>query len=340
MTTTEKFRTPTPPVGVIESLSQGFETVAGNLGLLLLPLLLDLLLWVGPRLAFGPAIEAAYREVWKPALVNSEQEIPEAAAELFQFMATASETVPPVYLPVLGIPSLMAWHAAQPLPFSYTPPVWVIDTPAGIMGVEVLALGSGIILISFYITLIAQQVGEGRISLRNVLARLPANVFWLSLFVVGGGILLLAMFLPFFVLAAGLSLLNGFLGNIATVGGMVFLLWVSLFGIFTVHSIVMHRRNLFGALWDSVRVVQWNMSATLFLVLLIVVLNSALSFVWSLADTASWLALPAIAGNAFISTGLWAATFVFFKDRYRYWREMREELIAELERRRIQQHRS
>jgi hypothetical protein len=340
MTTTEKFRTPTPPVGVIESLSQGFETVASSLGLLLLPLLIDLLLWVGPRVSFGPAIEAAYREFWKPALVGSEQQVPDTAAELFQFMATASETVPPVYLPVLGVPSLMAWHAAQPLPFSYTPPVWVIDTTVGMMGVELLALGGGVILISFYLTLIAQQVGEGKISLKNVLARLPINVFWFSLFVIGGSILLFAMFLPFFVLATGLSLFNGFLGNIATIAGMVFLLWISLFGIFTVHSIAMNRRSLFGALWDSVRVVQWNMSATLFLVLLIVVLNSALSFVWSLADMASWLALPAIAGNAFISTGLWTATFVFFKDRYRYWREMREELIAELERRRIQQHRS
>ena len=38
--------------------------------------------------------------------------------------------------------------------------------------------------------------------------------------------------------------------------------------------------------------------------------------------------------NAFISTGLLTASFVFFRDRYRYWRELRAELMAELERRR------
>ena len=38
-----------------------------------------------------------------------------------------------------------------------------------------------------------------------------------------------------------------------------------------------------------------------------------------------------------LSTALIAATCVFFKDRYRYWREMRAELLMELERRRAQQ---
>jgi hypothetical protein len=38
-----------------------------------------------------------------------------------------------------------------------------------------------------------------------------------------------------------------------------------------------------------------------------------------------------------LCTGLLAATFVFFKDRYRYWRELRDKLLAELASRRVQQ---
>ena len=48
---------PTPPVGVIESLTTGFETVASHLGLLLFPALLDLFLWLGPRLSIDNLIQ-------------------------------------------------------------------------------------------------------------------------------------------------------------------------------------------------------------------------------------------------------------------------------------------
>jgi hypothetical protein len=66
---------------------------------------------------------------------------------------------------------------------------------------------------------------------------------------------------------------------------------------------------------------------------LVVLVNSALQLIWRLADTGSWLVVLGMIGNAFISTGLIVATFVFFKDRYRYWQEMREALLAELKRR-------
>jgi hypothetical protein len=56
-----------------------------------------------------------------------------------------------------------------------------------------------------------------------------------------------------------------------------------------------------------------------------------------LPPTGSWLAVVGIMGHALISTALIASTCVFFKDRYRYWREMRAELLMELERRRAQQ---
>jgi len=86
--------------------------------------------------------------------------------------------------------------------------------------------------------------------------------------------------------------------------------------------------------------VQWNMSATIFLVLLVVIINLSLTYIWTLAPTGSWLAVVGVAGHAFVTTGLIAATFVFFKDRYRYWQEMRAEILAELERQRAQSERS
>src|SRR5438552_14178602 len=44
------------PTGLIDTLQAGFNTINRHLWLLLLPLIVDLLLWVGPQLTIGTAI--------------------------------------------------------------------------------------------------------------------------------------------------------------------------------------------------------------------------------------------------------------------------------------------
>ena len=45
------------PLGVIGSLAAGFEMIGRNLSLITLPVLLDLLLWLGPRISVAPLLE-------------------------------------------------------------------------------------------------------------------------------------------------------------------------------------------------------------------------------------------------------------------------------------------
>src|SRR5689334_7802225 len=49
-----KFVMPASPVGIIDSLASGFEIVTAHLQILLLPLSIDLFLWLGPRFSFRP----------------------------------------------------------------------------------------------------------------------------------------------------------------------------------------------------------------------------------------------------------------------------------------------
>lgn len=342
----ENFAPPTPPVGVIESLSIGFETVAGKLALVILPLLIDLLLWVGPRVSLAPAIDTvvnAYHEaIWQPMVVNFNPELaaawPDFSAAITTALGSTFEQYLPVgHAPLIGLPVLLAGREAAALPFDYRPALLQIDTPVGMVGVRLLALAIGLVLGSFYVGLIAEQVRRGRVNLVDALRRWPRNLLWLALFVLVLPLILFVVYFPFVVLGAGFALINPVLGVMVDWGGRLLLVWIALFLVFTVHGMFLNGRRLVGALWDSVRVVQWNMSATVMLVLLILLINVALSTVWQLAPAESWLALAAIAGNAFISTGLLTASFVFFRDRYRYWRELRAELMAELERRRARQ---
>ena len=340
----ENLNAPTPPVGVIESLTQGFETVAGHLPLLLLPVLLDLFLWAGPRISFQPAAEAmanAYIATWEPFAESSPPDLQEMWEQQTEILLEVVENMPAQYLPIPGIPSLLSGREAKGLPFDYTPPLWLVETAAGFIGIKLLLLLIGLILGSLYIILIAQQVRENRPEVRDLIRRLPVLTFQIGLFALLTPLLLIALLLPFLLISGMLAFLNGFLATATQWVGAMFILWVGVFTVFTLHGLLLNDRSLLGALWDSVRVVQWNMPATIFLFLLVLVLDTALTrYVWSLPEADSWLVLPGIAGRAFIATGLITATFVFYKDRYRYWKEMREELLAELLRRRAQQNRN
>ena len=44
-------------------------------------------------------------------------------------------------------------------------------------------------------------------------------------------------------------------------------------------------------------------------------LRTVLTWIWLGVDQGNWLTLISIAGHAFVSTGLVAATFIFYRDR-------------------------
>lgn len=324
----ETIHAPTPPVGVIESISRGFETVAGHLALLLLPLLLDLFLWVGPRVSF----HQYYEDVWLPYVQatdpNASEAWPEEVAESSYF---------PVIAPsLLSVLNFMSAPEAAALPFEFQPPVWTLNNIFALFGINLLGLGLGVIFTAVYLGVIGARMG-GSSGVGDMLLRMPLNVIQLGILSIVVPILLMILMAPFMLVAGGLLFANSaVLASSVIIIGMVVCLWFGLFGVFTIHGMFVHQRNVLGALWDSIRVVQWNMSSTLFLMIIVSVIYWGAVIIWVMAGLNSWLMLLAFAGHAFVQTALIAATFIYYKDRYRYWREMRDALLAELQRRRTQ----
>ena len=64
-----------PPPGVISSIKAGFDTIATHITAILLPLLLNLFLWLGPRLrmdALFNLIKGDAIQIWKNGGVSAE----------------------------------------------------------------------------------------------------------------------------------------------------------------------------------------------------------------------------------------------------------------------------
>ncbi|MBN1311750.1 MAG: hypothetical protein JXB30_10045 [Anaerolineae bacterium] len=362
----EKVRSLTPPVGVTEALALGLETVAKNPLLLLLPLILDVMLWMGPRLSFRPLISElshslgngldpvaltamvfflylgfpmwGHQQVWEPLnpLLADLGQRDFSFSAVTKVLEVLAQTAPDQYLGVF-MPSMVAGRDAGPLPFNYVPPVWQIHTPFEVVALRVGLFLVGVVLWSLYLAIVAQLIKEKRSSLGWLVKRVPIVLTQLILLLV---MVAVGVFLFFLVLSAieMLSRLVGVTGIAAFLMLLVILLgtWFVMFAVFTIHGMYMNDRGVFAAVWDSLRVVQWNIASTLSLFIVILILVVAMQFIKGWLDVRSWVIPVGIVANAFLSTGLVAATFVFFKDRYRYWRELREELLAELERRRVQ----
>lgn len=326
---------PAPPIGVIEALASGFDTVVGCFALMLIPLVLDILLWVGPRFTIQPLAEDLYFQEWLPYVMEEPGDQREFLQPLTDILSEAASDEDLQYLPSGGTLTLMTARAfllssrtAEALPFHFIPPVWIIDREADWLGIMVAAFVLGTALTTLQIAMVGQQIQGGRLEMGRLFRSLP--LMWLRL--VGFGVVMMAMVLfilmPVSILYAMFLIVGQNAASMVMWFGRFIIIWSGTFLFFTIHGIVMNNRGVLRSLWDSIRVVHWNLPATILLLLLIVTLGVGLSMAWLQAPLGSWLALLGIAGNAFVTTGLIAATFVFFQDRYRYWNEIREMLLA------------
>jgi len=118
---------------------------------------------------------------------------------------------------------------------------------------------------------------------------------------------------PWLVLAlvAGvLAQVNRFIGELVTLLAATFVLWVLIFFGFTPHGIVLQRRGLRGALWDSVRLVQRNLPQTAGLYAALMIISVGLGLVWRLPSAETWWMAIGLGAHALVATALLAATVV------------------------------
>jgi len=325
---------PAPPLGVIASITSGFETVNARLELILLPLALDLFLWFGPHLSIKPMVDRSLDLMrtlmaQDPNSLKNFEVVRQGLATFGTEFNLFSMISQPLGLP-LGLPSLMAGRSPIVIPGG-APTIWLIDSPLEF----ILLFGAfglvGLFLSALYFGGLAQQVRESKRDLRQLLQHVWGDWARLTALAVIGLIALFFLSLPILVLSTVAALLNPIAGSIVSVLSWTVVVWIILYTGFTPHGIILQRRSLFGALWDSLRLVQWSLPSTASLYILLVVISVGLSAVWNIPEPNSWYLLIGLVGHALVSTALVASTFVYYRDRYRWWTEMRQALLTKAE---------
>lgn len=333
------------PPQIIQSLVSGFNIVANNIYLILLPILLDLLLWFGPHLRVKTLLQPAVQDMMELMRTTGSIEMRpmldslETIWKLFldQYNVFSALSTFPV-----GTPSLLAGQ-------------FPIRTPLGIPQlVEVNSLGQfvltwfgltliGFILGSFYFSIIAHQVTNLPVSIFRLkadgepepvmTAAVPPsvyslkNLFWETLQALA---LILLLVLILMVLGIPTVLLTSFVAIISPVVAQIILLlisfsliWFLIPLVFAPFGIFLYHQNLFQAVMNSIRVVRYVLPGTGFFLLIAIVIYQGLGMLWRTAPDNSWMVLIGIFGNAFISTGLLAGSFIFYRNGLTYVQNLR-----------------
>jgi hypothetical protein len=302
-----------PPIGVLRSLATGFDRVAARPWLALPAFLLDIFLWLGPRVRITPLIDQAVAALVvspgaEPALSEQITAFRTALVELgsrFNLLSALSS------LPV-GIPSLMAMRMPLEAPL---PAASGIELPNGLimLGGWLLLSLIGVGLGSLYHIGVAHQVAPKAelVSAVSAWSRMAA----LSLGAYLGALSLVVMT----VLAASVAaLLVPLLGVIVGFMGFSLLFWAVVYLVFTPHGIIRSRLGIVRSIAESIQIVRWNLLSTTGFLMVVFVVSYATNWVWGLPLEGSWYSLLAVLGHAFVSATLLASSYVFYQSR-REW---------------------
>ncbi len=308
-------------MGIIDSISEGLALVRRRPRIMLIPLIVDLGLWLAPRLSVQPLVARLAESVGLPATMSG-PEAYDTVDLLRQFLLSfgeGSNLLSLIGSGLVGIPSLVG--AGVPSGLAH-PGGQVALSNLFLAAVVALILSVvGLLVAAVYLTVVASAVRGEAPAPRDVLAKAWRNGVRLLVLV---GVLIavgLALGIPATVVVTVVSLLSPTVAALTmSLLGLLALwavLWVLFYLFFVVDAMVLQEIGLQRAILNSVIVVRSSFWRTLGLVILLNVLTAGFTLVWEWVAVSVPLGiLVAIAGNTFIGSGLVAASFVYYRDRY------------------------
>jgi hypothetical protein len=312
---------PPMPPGVISSIKEGFDAVASNIVVILPPFLLDLFLWLGPRLSVNQLFLKA-----RPDLVNffvlggvPKEELKNTMDMLDLLMSQTNLFWILRSLPI-GVSSLLARNFDPLLQkgaeLTFTTPlgsqtVWQVSSDLTLFGLNILLVLAAWLLGAIYYRSVTSLVlasdhgmllGFGRAITQTMLF----SVVWsVASWMIG---------IPLVLILSLLAGLSPLITQIVFFVGVFFSVWLVVPIFFSLHGIFVMRQNAFLSIWSALRMSRFTMPNSSLFVMSTFLLGFMLNFLWRIAPLNSWATLVGIFGHAFVTTALLAASFVFYRD--------------------------
>ncbi|CAG0954817.1 hypothetical protein ANAEL_00275 [Anaerolineales bacterium] len=315
-----------PPPGIINSIKAGFDLIATHITAILMPLFVNLFLWLGPRLRMDTLFNSL-----KPNLVSFWRVLGIPAEEIQQ-MVRGYET----NLPDFNLFSLVSTFPVGVQNLFYSRVLRLIfprlsethffhstgQTPFGnplVLQVDIWNFSSwvfwlilfGWILGGLYFRNIARLVVDSendrpvRIS-QAILQTVLISIVWIIFSVMIGAPVLLVLGLMIQV--------NPMIALFVLVLLSFTSMWVILPLFFWPHGVFLKHQNAFTSILSSLQMTRFTLPTSSLFVLTVFLLSLGLNFLWIIPPEDSWMTLIGIFGHSFVATALLASSFVYYRD--------------------------
>ena len=302
----------TRPPGVIDTLTAGYSVVNRSPWILLIPILLDVFLWLGPQISLAPVVDRAISSTAVPAEwpAESGRTIEQVRRSIIDSMDAFN------VLALLSGPSLVSIPSVAIVTGGRGTLHWVDDARSGLAALAGSMLG-GLLLGSLYRSWLARQV-IGEFARPDYMLReaLTASGRALGLMLVMLGVALL-FGIPLAIVLGSAAAVSRDLLSMGMFIVSIVVMAVILYMAFALDAVFVSRVGPLQAVKNSVAVVRTSFWPTVMLLALVLIILMGMSRVWELlAGVAPWGMYLGILGNAYVATGLLAASMAFYRDRY------------------------
>lgn len=313
-------------MGIIDTLTAGFNMVIRRPWLLIVPLLLDLVLLAGPKVTVLPLLGGLDALVAEAEALSAEQGLAPADVSALTMQVEAVRAMASEYnLAALVapnrvlLPSVAGLRAIQP----EADEVVEVVSPGRATLLVALFLAVGLFVQCAYWTVLAQETRGRRETLGHLLRAVP--VFWLRTvgvaavvvaFVLGlSGVGLVVMLGAQFLAALGAAGLAQAAIGLYTLAMWLVGVWLFFYLFFVPQALTLAEAGPLLAIRQSIVVVRTALWRSLGLVILVHLISVGLGLLWGALLRTTAGTVVAVLGNAFVGTGLAAAVFIYFRDR-------------------------
>ncbi|UCE00154.1 MAG: hypothetical protein JSV42_05390 [Chloroflexota bacterium] len=312
-----------PAPNLIGAIRSGFDAITRHIILILFPIILDLVLWAGPRLKLTSLIQStadrfftlySLQDPGMAEFIQPLQAVWSEFAEQFNMLALL-RTYP------VGITSLLVAQLPINSPVGVLTS-WEINTLGSAFLAFILVGLIGICLGTLYFQVVAQAAIIGDISWREAVNQWPwasLQMFFLTALWI---VFLLLITIPGSFLVS-LVLLSGFsYAQCALIIFAAVIFWMILPFVFSPHGILINRQNFLSSVKISANLIRRTLPTTILFIIAVFLISKGLDILWRAPLETSWLLLIGILGHAFITTALLASSFVYYQDALRWMREI------------------
>ncbi len=324
-------------MGVITTLTVGFETLNRRLWLLLFPVGLNLLLWCGPRVSIAPLVrQVAARWITSPlaraynqtqiVLLRQWLEGIAQSANLLDWLVlvapsqdVAGRLCAYLFTNVLVMPVLAVPNDPRTAPApAQLPTIELNEWGMLVVAAAAIWLG-GVLLSALFLSLIVRIVCPDELEQTAWLRQVGASGGRIAGYLLLGAALLALWAAPLLAWAGPLLL------TLPPPGAWLAImpcLWAGIYLFFTPGAMLVSQVNPARAAWYSIQIVRMDPWQAVGLIGSMTVIQMGLPLLWQQITAWSGGLLIAMIGHAYVGTGLTVAYMIFYRDRYRQWREL------------------